>query len=276
VFGNTGDTGGAVAIGYNNTSNTGYITCLSPFVAWRNLVISCQSLTINNNNGSSTTINGSATVTGWLYANNVFNATGGSKIVVQNGQDGGSSRGIYLWTPDDTNWGIYMASGTSLNGMSACDGYKFSSHAVRFRCGYSSDQGFIFENGNNMPVATIRGSDGLTFFNGSVNTPAVFNAVTVRNTSDAIWATGDFTHYINNYSGYCNYYCYGGNVGSVPGITFNFIRGTNVGGSVRVNFYGGDVCYPKDGNGSTTQLTRSYRVTVMYAGANIWYELYGS
>jgi hypothetical protein len=86
------------------------------------------------------------------------------KIVVQNGQDGGSSRGIYMWTDNDSNWGIYMAQsggGRSLSGGTACTGvYGFNSFAIRFRVANSSGNGFIFENSSEEHLMSIRGDDG--------------------------------------------------------------------------------------------------------------------
>lgn len=93
------------------------------------------------------------------------NILDGSKLVIQGGQNGGSSKGIYLWNGDDSNWGIYMAtssshSGLSLNNASACDGFGFDGYSMRFRVAFSSSNGFIFENSGEYPLFSIRG-DGL-------------------------------------------------------------------------------------------------------------------
>jgi hypothetical protein len=56
----------------------------------------------------------------------------------------------------------------SLAGQTACAGAGFTQHAVRFRAGNNVNQGFIFENGAETCLASIRGSDGRTFFSGRV------------------------------------------------------------------------------------------------------------
>ena len=99
-----------------------------------------------------------------------------SKIVVQNGQNGGSSKGIYLWRNDITNWGIYMAqpgAGRALDDGTAPAGSYFTSHAVRFRCHNDSSNGFIFENSDNTSIFSIR-SDGYTWANHSFRCPTWF------------------------------------------------------------------------------------------------------
>lgn len=93
------------------------------------------------------------------------------KYVVQDGQDGGPDRGIFLWKYDDPNWGIYMGSsvaGKSLAGNAAAAGAGFSSHALRFRAANLSSTGFLFENTNEELLSSIRGSDGLAYFKGNV------------------------------------------------------------------------------------------------------------
>ena len=95
---------------------------------------------------------------------NILNS---SKLVIQGSQNGGSSRGIYLWNGNDTNWGIYMAtsskySGLSLNDANACDGWVFDGHSMRFRIAFSSNNGFIFENSSEYALLTIRGDGAYT------------------------------------------------------------------------------------------------------------------
>tara|TARA_B100000123_G_scaffold266724_1_gene239231 strand:+ start:1216 stop:3228 length:2013 start_codon:yes stop_codon:yes gene_type:complete len=95
---------------------------------------------------------------------NIMNS---SKITIQGGQNGGSSRGIYMWTGNDTNWGIYMAPSISYNGLSlgdanACAGWDFNSHAIRFRVYHSSSNGFIFENSSEYSIFSIRGDGHVT------------------------------------------------------------------------------------------------------------------
>lgn len=108
-----------------------------------------------------------------LDVNGDFRAYGG-RYIIQNSQDGGTGRGIYMWSEGDTNWGIYMGTsgaGRSLNGGSAPTGvYGFSSHAMRFRTYHNPAapaNGWIFENGNEGHAASIRG-DGSAYFAGNL------------------------------------------------------------------------------------------------------------
>ena len=100
------------------------------------------------------------------------------KIIVQDSQDGGPGRGLYLWNGGDPNWGIYMGQsgwnskadnkGRSLAGDSATVGAGFVGHAIRIRTGNANSQGIIFENQSNNLNFSIRGSDGLAYFRGNV------------------------------------------------------------------------------------------------------------
>jgi Chaperone of endosialidase len=112
---------------------------------------------------------GITTPTAKLHVNGSSILNGGNAIVVQNTQDGGTSRGIYLWQLSDTNWGIYMGqSGAtkSLSGGTAVTGYGFTSHAMRFRANGTTVNGFIFENNAEVCVASFRG-DGLAYIAGN-------------------------------------------------------------------------------------------------------------
>ena len=105
-----------------------------------------------------------------LHNTGISGLLGGSKIVIQNGQDGGSSRGIYYWLSGDTNWGTYLAqSGAtkSLADNTATAGAGFNSWAIRNRTGSMSTTGFIWENNNEQLLASIRASDGLSYFAGN-------------------------------------------------------------------------------------------------------------
>ena len=44
VIGNPGTTGSGIGIGYNNSSNTGVIACLGPYIGWRNLQITAKGI----------------------------------------------------------------------------------------------------------------------------------------------------------------------------------------------------------------------------------------
>ncbi|MCP4427705.1 MAG: hypothetical protein GY803_24740, partial [Chloroflexi bacterium] len=101
-------------------------------------------------------------VNGDLHAN---------KVVVQNGVNGGNTRGLWMWSAGDSNWGIYMGqsgSARSLSGGTAVAGAGFSSHAVRFRTYASETNGLIYENSNEELNLSVRGNDGQTYIRGSV------------------------------------------------------------------------------------------------------------
>ena len=96
---------------------------------------------------------------------------GGSLIVIQNSQNGGTGRGIYMWNANDSAWGIYMGQSgdsKSLSGGIACSGAGFESNAIRFRAYDGTNDGFIFENSAEKCLMSIRASDGLTHVLGNV------------------------------------------------------------------------------------------------------------
>jgi hypothetical protein len=100
------------------------------------------------------------------YKLQVAGAMFSEKYVVQNNQDGGTSRGIYMWNANDTNWGIYMASagaGKNLQGGIAPAGHNFNSHSIRFRAwgsaGYTNN-GFIWENSANENIMSLNSGSG--------------------------------------------------------------------------------------------------------------------
>lgn len=124
-------------------------------------------------------VNGTERVVGQL------SALGGSKIVVQNLQDGGTTRGIYLWEQNDAGWGIYMAqpgATKSLAGATAVAGSSFTGHAARFRVNASINNGFVFEDGAENLLASIRAVDGLAYFKGLVG----FNTLTPASAVDVV------------------------------------------------------------------------------------------
>jgi hypothetical protein len=94
------------------------------------------------------------------------------KYVVQNGQNGGSSRGIFMWSATDTNWGMYMSqagAGRSLNGGTAVAGHDFNSHAIRFRAYNTNTNGFIWENSSNQNLMSLNASTGDMKLKGSLD-----------------------------------------------------------------------------------------------------------
>lgn len=114
---------------------------------------------------------GSSAPTYTLDVNGTCHINNGSKIVVQGGQDGGSTRGIFLWLDNDPNWGVYMASSgatKSLNDQTACTGAGFTSNAIRIRTAAVETQGLIYETSDEVCNFSIRGSDALTYIRGNV------------------------------------------------------------------------------------------------------------
>ena len=106
-----------------------------------------------------------------LDVTGTFRNTNGGRFVVQGGQNGGIGRGIYMWSNNNPNWGIYMGqSGAtrSLAGDSAPAGAGFTSYALRFRANNNATTGFIFENNAGTLLSSIRGTDGLSYFRGNV------------------------------------------------------------------------------------------------------------
>lgn len=118
-------------------------------------------------------------VNGTMHAN---------KYVVQNGIDGGSTKGILMWADKDSRWGIYMSragSGKSLADGNAIGGYGFSSHALRFRTYNSIHNGLIYENGSEELNFSVRASDGLTYVRGNLKAKGVNVSDSVANHIDA-------------------------------------------------------------------------------------------
>ena len=86
-----------------------------------------------------------------------------NRVVIQNGTDGTSARGIWYWSATDSNWGTYMAqsgTGKSLADGVACTGaFGFTSNAIRNRVWNGGNHGFIWENSSETCLMSIR-ADG--------------------------------------------------------------------------------------------------------------------
>jgi hypothetical protein len=129
-----------------------------------------------------------ATVTGRGASTNTFTSLlGGSKLVVQNATDGGNSRGIFMWTSGDPNWGIYMSTataGVSLaggNAVSSIDGR--TSHHIRFRVASSVGNGFIWENSSEVALMSLNANTGSLYTRGEIYAG--------NNTSNLVWHAGN-------------------------------------------------------------------------------------
>lgn len=102
------------------------------------------------------------------------------KYVVQNMQNGGEGRGIYMWSGASTNWGIYMGqsgAGRSLSGGSAVAGVGFSSHAIRFRAYDQNSRGFIWENSSEELLMSLNSGSGRFDLKGDLHADGDLNAL---------------------------------------------------------------------------------------------------
>ena len=160
------------------------------------------------------------------------------KTVVNDSTDGGTSRGIMLWSGADTNWGIYMGqsgAGKSFSGGTACSGYGFTQHAIRLRTNVFS-QGIIFENNAETCLFSVRGSDGYTYVAGDLN---IGGKALLKND---VWHTsidGKLRFYYQNngrtYFGSGDGYVFRSANDAVDLLTLTNIGDLNITGSYRVN-----------------------------------------
>jgi len=127
----------------------------------------------------------------------VLNATGGSKIVVQNSQDGGTGRGLYLWNSGDTNWVIYMGqagAGKSASGGTAATGIDGrGEHHIRSRVAAGTGQGFIWENNGEIALMQLTSDAGNLYTRGQIYAG--------NSTSNLVLHTGNYSSYALPLSG---------------------------------------------------------------------------
>ena len=154
-----------------SNASAGTINITSNLLATGNSNTLGSLFTTGGNIGISTTIPAFK-----LDVNGTFRAYGG-RYIIQNAQDGGTGRGIYMWTEADPNWSIYMGqsgAGKSISGGTATTGvYGFNQHAVRFRANNSSANGWIFENNSEAHLMSIRGDTGHVYIAGNLGIGAV-------------------------------------------------------------------------------------------------------
>ncbi len=134
--------------------------------------------------------NGNVTVNKSMTVHDNLTVNRGAKLVVQGYQNGGAGRGIYMWTHDNPHWGIYMGqsgNGRALDGSAAVAGYGFSSHAIRFRSNSHSSNGFIWENGSDKLLMSLRGSDGLAYIAGKLDVKGSIRTSEIEVLSTSSW-----------------------------------------------------------------------------------------
>lgn len=127
-------------------------------------------------NLSTVTVRSTLDVAGALTAttgtfSGLLQNTGGAKLEIQDAVNGGSSRGIFMWTLVDDRWGIYMGqagASRSLSDGTAVAGDGFTSHAIRFRISDGPTNGFIWENSAEVRLMSLRGQDGFLSVAGDV------------------------------------------------------------------------------------------------------------
>ena len=89
-------------------------------------------------------------------------------ISVNNGANTGVGRGLWLWSPSDSNHVIYSANpnGKSPANKNAVVGYFDDGHRLRFRT--AAGQGFLFENNKETALVDIDSDDGRLWTRGAI------------------------------------------------------------------------------------------------------------
>lgn len=103
-----------------------------------------------------------------------FKTEGGADISLDDSE-------LRLGASNDDNWMIYRAG----NGTDRAKGYGITGNSTRVRIGKASNQGFIVENANKIPLFSVRSHDALT---------KVFGNLQVDN-NVRIWETEKSAHF---------------------------------------------------------------------------------
>src|SRR5690606_34237244 len=109
--------------------------------------------------------NGGMGVTGNVSINGFTTALG---IAVNNSQNTGVGRGLWLWNSSNSDHVIYSASptGKSPANNTAIKGFFDTNHRMRFRT--STSQGFLFENNAETALVDIDADDGRLWTKGAI------------------------------------------------------------------------------------------------------------
>ncbi len=109
------------------------------------------------------------TFTGEVNFSGKLQNTGGAKLEVMNGTNGGTGHGIYFWQSNDTNWVHYLCNSLANNtnnpkGEYAPAGISGSTnYALRYRAASGAGNSFIFENSGNATVFQIDAQFGKVY-----------------------------------------------------------------------------------------------------------------
>lgn len=101
-----------------------------------------------------------------------------SGLAVNDGVDGTSNQGIYMWHPLDPEYSIYLAasgSGKSITDGVAVAGHDFNGHSIRFRekaDATTTSTGFIFENSNEELLMSINATNKSAYVAGKLGVGA--------------------------------------------------------------------------------------------------------
>jgi len=110
------------------------------------------------------------------------NITGIGKIEIQDGTDGTSAKGIYMWQTTDTNWGIYMgqsgASKSLADGVACASLSGETAHHIRFRVDDGATNGFIWENSSEACLMSLEGDTGNVGILGNITLSSATSTIT--------------------------------------------------------------------------------------------------
>ena len=89
------------------------------------------------------------------------------RVNVNDATDGGTARGISLWS-NAADFAVYASATTSYSGGTACAGSDFSGTALRLRVANSATSGIIFENGSENRLLSMNAQTGETWMRGDL------------------------------------------------------------------------------------------------------------